>query len=283
MHPAASHTTPTVAKEEISDEELQSLTAAIKTRYGLDFTNYELKSLKRGFGRLITKHHAGSLLGLWSRILNDREFFFSCIDDLLVNLTEMFRNPEIWVKIKNDILPIYKDKFRFKVWHAGCSTGEEIYTMAIVLTQAGMYQKSNLYATDLSTKALTQAQEGKYHQILWKKYIQSFQQYFPNGNLDDYFSTSGDYVTISDILKKNVTCQKHNLVQDSMIKKFDVVFCRNVMIYFDETLKMKVLNMFYNALDPGGFLIIGYYDMLPEAHKDLFTLYDATTRIYQKK
>lgn len=273
----------TSIREEISDEELQSLTAAIKTRYGLDFTNYELKSLKRGFARLITKHNLGSLVGLWGKVLKDREFFLSCIDDLLVNLTEMFRNPEIWIKIKDDLLPQYKDKFRFRVWHAGCSTGEEIYTMGIVLTQSKMYQKSAVFATDLSSTAMAKAMEGRYHQILWKKYMSSFQQYFPTGSLDGLYKIEGDEAVIDESLKKNVTFQRHNLVTDSVSKKFDIIFCRNVMIYFDETLKMKVITMFHQALEPGGFLIIGYYDMLPEQHKELFTLYDATTRIYRKK
>lgn len=270
-------------REEISDEELNSLTTAIKTRYGIDFTNYESKSLKRGVARLISKYDMGSMLTLWSKIIKDREFFLSCIDELLVNLTEMFRNPEIWVKIKNDLLEQFKFNPAVRVWHAGCSTGEEIYTMAIVMSQAKLYHKAQVTATDLSSKAMAIAMEGSYHQMLWKKYVSSFHQYFPDGKFDDYFKLENDEIKINDNLKKNVTFQRHNLVQDKMIKKFDIIFCRNVMIYFDETLKMKVLNLFHSCLEPGGYLIIGYYDMLPEAHKDLFTLYDATTRIYKKK
>lgn len=270
-------------REEISDEELMSLTSAIKTRYGLDFTNYELKSLKRGFARLITKHNLGSLVGLWDKILKDKDFFLSCIDDLLVNLTEMFRNPEIWIKIKEDLLIKLQDKLRLRVWHAGCSTGEEIYTMAIVLTQSKMYQKTTVFATDLSSTAMAKAMAGRYHQILWKKYMTSFQTYFPSGSMDGLYKIDGDEAVIDESLKKNVTFQRHNLVQDPVSKKFDIIFCRNVMIYFDETLKMKVITMFHQCLEPGGFLIIGYYDMLPDAHKELFTLYDPTTRIYRKK
>ena len=273
----------TEIREEISDEELQSLTAAIKTRYGIDFTNYETKSLKRGIARLISKYNLGSLVGLWSKTLKDREFFLSCIDDLLVNLTEMFRNPEIWIKIKTDLLEKIKLNPSIKVWHAGCSTGEEIYTMAIVLTHSRLYSKAEITATDLSSQAMAKAMAGVYPQLLWKKYLSSFRQYFPDGKPEDYFKLEGEEIKINDSLKKNVTFQRHNLVQDRMAKKFDIIFCRNVMIYFDEVLKMKVLNLFYSCLEPEGYLIIGYYDMLPEAHKELFTLYDATTRIYKKK
>ena len=120
-------------KIELSNEELKSLTTAIKNRYDIDFTNYEPKSLKRGFARLIMKHKFGNVLGLWQKILMDKEYFMSCIDDLTVNLTELFRNPEIWIKIHDEVLPQYAKKFRLKIWHAGCSTGEEVYTMAIVL------------------------------------------------------------------------------------------------------------------------------------------------------
>lgn len=275
--------TITEIREEISDEELQSLTSAVKTRYGIDFTNYETKSLKRGIARLITKHNLGSLVGLWAKIIKDREFFLSCIDDLLVNLTEMFRNPEIWVKIKTDLLEQLKIKPSIKVWHAGCSTGEEIYTMGIVLIHSKLYNKAEITATDLSTQAMAKAMEGVYPQMLWKKYLSSFKTYFPDGKPEDYFKVENDEIKINDSLKKNVSFQRHNLVQDRMPKKFDIIFCRNVMIYFDEVLKMKVLNLFHSCLEPGGFLIIGYYDMLPDQHKELYTLYDATTRIYRKK
>jgi chemotaxis protein methyltransferase CheR len=273
----------TEIREEISDEELNSLTAAIKTRYGIDFTNYEMKSLKRGIARLISRHHLGSLVGLWSKILKDREFFLSCIDDLLVNLTEMFRNPEIWIKIKSDILERLRANPSVKIWHAGCSTGEEIYTMAIVLTNTRLYNKAEIMATDLSTMAMSKAMAGVYSHMLWKKYIESFRQYFPDGKAEDYIRLEGNEIRVNDSLKRNITFQRHNLVQDKMPKKFDLIFCRNVMIYFDEVLKMKVLQLFHSCLEPGGYLVIGYYDMLPEAHKDLFTLYDATTRIYRKK
>ncbi|MBS1637562.1 MAG: protein-glutamate O-methyltransferase CheR [Bacteroidetes bacterium] len=270
-------------REEISDEELKSLTVAIKTRYGIDFTNYEVKSLKRGIARLITKYNLGSLIGLWSKILKDREFLIGCIDDLLVNLTEMFRNPEIWEKIRADLMEQYKNKSTIKIWHAGCSTGEEIYTMAIVLSQAGLYGRADVTATDLSSAAMAKAMEGNYSSFLWKKYLGAFKQYFPGGKPEDFFEIAEDHVKVKESLKKNISFKKHNLVQDPMNKKFDVIFCRNVMIYFDEVLKMKVLNLFYNCLEPGGYLIIGYYDMLPEQSKELYNLYDPKTRIYVRK
>lgn len=267
---------------EISDEELNSLTAAIKTRFGIDFTNYEPKSLKRGFARLIIKHKFGSTLGLWQKIMTDREYFLSCIDDLTVNLTELFRNPEIWQKLHDELLDQFSNKFRLNIWHAGCSTGEEVYTMAIVLRDKGILSKSRILATDLSSTALSKAMEGKYSNILVEKYTTSFQKYLPNGKIEDCFTPEGSHWKVIHELKRNIEFREHNLVQDPIDRKFDIIFCRNVMIYFDDTLKMKVLKLFYDALESGGIFIIGYYDMLPPESKSMFKVVDSKTRIYVK-
>lgn len=273
----------TEVREEISDEELTSLMLAIKQRYGIDFTNYEKKSLKRGVARLISKNNMHSLLELWGRVIKERDFFMKCIDELLVNLTEMFRNPEIWFKIKDDLLPKLDHKYPLNIWHAGCSTGEEIYTMAIVLKELGIHNRARLTATDLSAQALANAMSGVYAKMLWRKYMGSYLKYFPGGKMENYFEILEDEIKVKDDLKRNIQFERHNLVQDAMEKKFSVIFCRNVMIYFDDALKMKVLKLFHSCLDEEGFFIIGYYDMLPDASKDYFTLYDATTRVYKKR
>lgn len=272
-----------MSREELSDEELLSITSAIKKRYDIDFTNYEPKSLKRGFARLIMKHKFGSVLGLWQKILMDRQYFMNCIDDLTVNLTELFRNPEIWVKIHDDILEHYKTQSTINIWHAGCSTGEEVYTMAIVMKDKNLLQRNKTLATDLSSSALAKAMIGNYSNMLLSKYMSSFQKYLPGGKLENSFSREGNSWTVRDNLKKHIEFKQHNLVQDPMDRKFDIIFCRNVMIYFDESLKMKVLKLFHESLNEGGFFIIGYYDMLPESYKSLFKVYDSVTRVYVKQ
>lgn len=272
----------TTAEKMLSNEELDSLTTAIKQRYGIDFTSYERKSLKRGFARLVMRNQWDSILPLWSKIMSDREFFTGCIDELTVNLTELFRNPEIWIKMKEDILPNYTFKSRLKMWHAGCSSGEEVYTMAIVLKSLKMLNKAQTLGTDLSARILEQAKTGEYSNILTKKYISSFSKFLPDGDLNDSFEFGDDILTVKSDLKRHVTYEKHNLVQDKMDKKFDLIFCRNVMIYFDDGLKIKVLKRFHESLEDDGFFIIGYYDMLPPESKALFKVYDTKTRIYKK-
>ncbi len=270
------------AENLISDEELKSLTNAIKHRYGIDFTTYETKSLKRGFARLIMKNKMDSILNLWSKIMSDREFFTECIDDLMVNLTELFRNPEIWLKLKEDVLLKYTTKHNIEMWHAGCSSGEEVYTMAIVLKDLNLLRRTKTLATDLSAKILERAKEGKYSSILLPKYTKSFSAFLPNGTFNDSFNITESSATIKLELKRHVEFKRHNLVQDEMNKKHDFIFCRNVMIYFDDILKLKVLQLFYDSLKDDGFLIIGYYDMLPKESKALFKVYDSKTRIYTK-
>lgn len=272
----------TPAEKLLYDEELDSLTNAIKQRYGIDFTNYERKSLKRGFARLVMRNQWDSILPLWSKIMSDREFFNDCIEELTVNLTGLFRNPEIWIKMKDTVLPQYSHKSRLKMWHAGCSSGEEIYTMAIVLKSLKMLSKAQSLGTDLSVNILEQAKNAKYSNIVMKKYISSFSKFLPTGDLKDSFDFGEKYSTINHDLKRHVSYERHNLVQDKMNQKFDIIFCRNVMIYFDDGLKMKVLKLFYESLEDDGFFVIGYYDILPKESKDLFKIFDLKTKIYKK-
>lgn len=270
-------------RAEISDAELDSLTNAIKTRYGIDFTNYEKASLKRGFARLIQKRELDNIMGLWSKIMRDKEFLPGCIDELTVNLTELFRNPEIWIKLREDILTKLPTNSRLDFWHAGCSSGEEVYTMAMVLQDRNLLHKSSTLATDLSNSILEQAQKGEYPNIMVNRYLKTCKQYCPDSTLEKWFEMGEHESKIKEKYKKHIQFQKHNLVHEPMNKQFDIIFCRNVMIYFDDVLKMKVLKLFHSCLKEGGFFIIGYYDMLPAEHKTLFDLYDSTTRVYRKK
>jgi chemotaxis protein methyltransferase CheR len=269
--------------EKISDAELDALMQALKNRYGLDFTNYEKKSLKRSIVRLMMKHKMTSMLELWSRIIKDREFFEKGIDDLLVNLTELFRNPDAWIMIRDVILDHFVSKPRLNVWHAGCSTGEEVYTMAIVLEEKGLLNKTKALATDLSSIALSKAKKGDYSLIILEQYIKPFLKFYPKKKMADYFNFNESHATIKPHYQSHVQFKRHNLVHDRVTEKYDIIFCRNVMIYFDDTLKKQVLTLFHDALNEDGFLVIGYYDIMPDSGKEMFEVKDVRTRIYKKK
>ncbi|MEQ8904234.1 protein-glutamate O-methyltransferase CheR [Ekhidna sp.] len=266
----------------ISDEELTALMQAINNRYGLDFTNYERTSLKRGIVRLMMKHNMESIIELWSLILKDNEFFLNAIDDLLVNLTELFRNPDVWIQLRDKIIPEISNK-SMKIWHAGCSTGEEVYTMNIVLETLNMLSRAKLVATDLSKTALNKAKKGHYSLATLKQYIVPFLKFFPDKDMKDYFDFHDKHANIKSKYQTNVSFKIHNLVMDKMEDKFDIIFCRNVMIYFDETLKHRVLDLLHSCLKDDGYLIIGYYDIMPEYGKSKFAIHNVKTRIYKKK
>ena len=179
----------------ISDEDLTDLTQAINNRYGLDFTNYERTSLKRGIIRLMHKYNMKSIIELWSVILRNNDFFLDAIDDLLVNLTELFRNPDAWIKLRDMVIPEISNK-SMKIWHAGCSTGEEVYTMNIVLETLNLLNKTRSVATDLSAKALNKAKKGDYSLIILKQYLVPFLKFFPDRDMEDYFDFQDKHATI---------------------------------------------------------------------------------------
>lgn len=255
---------------------------AINNRYGLDFTNYERTSLKRGIVRLMMKHKMETIIELWSIVLKDDEFFKNAIDDLLVNLTELFRNPDVWLRLRNDILKEFSNK-QLRIWHAGCSTGEEVYTMTFLLESMGVISRSRLTATDLSTTALSKAIKGEYSLLLLKQYLIPFLKFFPDKGLEDYFDFHDTHAAIKSRYQTNIVFRKHNLVVDHMPDKYDIIFCRNVMIYFDDILKERVLRLLHKSLKPDGYLIIGYYDIMPDFGKELFSIYDVKTRIYKRR
>ncbi|MEO9965057.1 MAG: protein-glutamate O-methyltransferase CheR [Reichenbachiella sp.] len=267
----------------ISEEEVKALMLAMKKRYGLDFTNYEVKSLNRGITRLMTKHKMKGMIDLWGKILKDDDFFTSSIDDLLVNLTELFRNPDAWAMIRDEILPTFSKANEIDIWHAGCSTGEEIYTMAIVLEESNMLFKSNMLATDLSQTALDKAKKGVYSKAALKNYLRPFLKFFPDKSLEDYFEFNDTNANIKKRYTRKVTYKRHNLVELKMDKKFDMIFCRNVMIYFDSELKSRILNFLNNCLKDGGYLVLGYYDTMPNESIDIFDVHNNSTRIYKKR
>ncbi len=267
----------------ISEEEVKALMLAMNKRYNLDFTNYESKSLNRGVKRLMAKHNMQGMTDLWRKILSEDDFFLNGIDELLVNLTELFRNPDAWIMIRDEILPKFNLTKQLDVWHAGCSTGEEIYTMAIVLKECGLLPNSRILATDLSKTALDKAKKGNYSHTVLKNYLRPFLKFYPDRKLEDFFIFHDSHAEIRPTFKKNVEFQKHNLVTGVMNRQFDIIFCRNVMIYFDEELKRRVFRLLNSCLKDGGYLILGYYDTMPNESINLFDVHSNTTRIYKKK
>lgn len=269
------------SKERISNEEIDAFTTAVKARFGLDFTNYEPKSLQRGLQRLMNKQKKTSLFELWSAMLYDRDLIVHYVDELLINLTEFFRNPDLWRRLYRELLPSLP-KRPWRIWHAGCSTGEEAYSMAVTLAEVGALERTSLIATDLSSKSLAKAIKGQYHGLQWEACKRSYLQCHFEAKMDAYLHKTENYFYITQRLKQFIQFKRHDLVQDAITETYDFVFCRNVMIYFDARLKEQILKRLYHALADEGYLIIGYYDMLPDIARQWFQLHCAKQKIYKK-
>lgn len=267
----------------ITSEELESLNRAVLLRYGIDFTCYEPKSLMRRVQRSLSVFKIDSISELWLRCLKEQNFIHLLVNELTVGMTSLFRDPLLWKSIRDKALPILDRKDKIDMWHAGCSTGEEVYTMSIITGEAGMAKKFNTHASDINQHAIKIAKKGKYHQLNLADFEKNYLAFNPEGFLDRYFDWGHNKITFSKKLIKNVQFEYHNLVTEKPKRNYDIVFCRNVMIYFDDGAKAKLLQKIYDCLNPGGFFVIGFYDsLMPFIEKTPFTFFDRDAKIFQK-
>ena len=267
----------------ISEEELRSLTDAIYLRHGIDFSCYEPKSLKRRVVRALHIFKLTAVHELWIKILKDRSFIYPFMDEISVGLTSMFRDPILWRKIRSLLFTELSNTRELSIWHAGCSTGEEIYTMAIVLRESLYHKSVKAFATDISNQAMTIAQKGEYSLHKVEEFKQNYQQYNTTGSLKKYYKEGDASILLDTDLINYVSFENHNLITSPFTRKFDIIFCRNVMIYFDNEAKRKLFDKFYESLNPNGLFIIGFYDaVLPLIDDAKFQVLDMDAKIFRK-
>jgi chemotaxis protein methyltransferase CheR len=266
----------------ISDEELKSLTDAIQQRHGIDFSCYEPKSLKRRIVRVLHVFQLHAVHELWMKILKDRGFIYPFMDEISVGLTSMFRDPVLWKRMRT-LLTNELSKKRLSIWHAGCSTGEEVYTMGIVLKESLFPRSVSARATDISNQAMDTARKGEYNIFKMKEYNLNYLQYNAAGSLKKYYAENGDVACMNSDLIRHVSFEYQNLITCPIVDKYDIIFCRNVMIYFDNEAKRKLFDKFHASLNPDGLFIIGFYDaVLPLIDASKFKVLDMDAKIFQK-
>jgi chemotaxis protein methyltransferase CheR len=246
-----------------------------------DFSEYSDNSIQRRLQKIL-EMHAISLDELHQKTITDPDFVEQLINDITVNTTEFFRDPEIWVEYLEEVLPTIKNKKAIKVWHAGASTGQEVYSNIMLLDSFGLLKKSQLFATDINQLVLAEAEKGVFRHSTNIKSIEGFkgmlQTQQPTAEPVDfskYFNVhaADDSLLVNPMLKGSITFKKHDLVKDSAPfgDRFDVIFCRNVLIYFNLSLQSKILKMFHDSLMPGGFLLLGNHESLHGFFKTRFT------------
>ncbi|MFC1524337.1 CheR family methyltransferase [Thermodesulfobacteriota bacterium] len=268
----------------IESIELDLLMEAIFQRYGYDFRNYSRASIKRRVRNFLSQSGYTRISDITSHVLHNQDFFQILLENFSVTVTEMFRDPEVYISLREQVIPFLRTYPFLKVWHAGCASGEEVYSLAILLQEEGLYDRTTIYATDFNEGVLENAKEGIYPIAEMKKYITNYRNAGGRGSLADYFEAHYDSVIISQPLKKNITFARHNLTRDQVFGEMHLILCRNVLIYFNRELQNRVFNLFNESLVRGGFLCLGKKESLrfSEIH-DHYEGFDKKMQIYRKK
>jgi chemotaxis protein methyltransferase CheR len=263
--------------------ELQLLLEGIYRQYGFDFREYAPASLKRRVWRRVQAEHAGSIAGLLARVLHEPGVMERLLLDLSINVTSMFRDPAFYAVFRERVVPMLRTYPFTRIWIAGCSTGEEVYSLSILLHEEGIYDRTRIYATDINEAVLERAREGVFPLEKMKEYTENYIRAGGKRSFSEYYLAKYEGVLFDRMLTDNVVWAPHNLVQDRSFNTFNVILCRNVMIYFDRALQTRVHQLFYDSLERLGILALGHkesirYTGLENAYEEL----DAQERLYRK-
>lgn len=266
------------------DIEVELFISAIFMKYGYDFRNYSKAHIKRRImHRISLTPSIKNISELTYKILYEEEFFKTIISDFSINVTEMFRDADFYRALREKVIPYLKTYPFIKIWHAGCSTGEEVYSMAILLMEEGLYERTQIYATDFNDSVLEEAKAGIYPIDRIKEYTQNYQRSGGLESFSKYYTAKYDWVKFDDYLKKRVVFSNHNLVTDGVFGEMNLIICRNVLIYFDRELQNRVFGLFKESLVHGGILGIGSKESLnfSSVKNDFTTILDKE-KIYKK-
>ena len=266
------------------DVEIELLIRALQRCHGYDFSGYSAASFKRRVQNLLTHFNLRTVSDLTARVIHEDGFVNEMVARLSVPVSEMFRDPEVFAALREHVLPVLASYPRIAIWQAGCARGEEVYSMAILLQEEGLYDRCQIYATDFNDAALERAQEGVYPAQEARQYAENYLKAGGRGSLHDYFHARYDRIKLNDDLKRNITFANHNLVSDGVFSEVQLILCRNVLIYFADPLKERVLSLFRDSLVRSGFLCLGSRESLQFSGvaPDFSTVSDAA-RIYRLK
>jgi len=273
-----------MTREDTSEQEISLLLEAIYQKYGYDFRQYSQAHINRRIRNRMRVSGLEDVSQVQSKVLKDETFAHQLLQDLSITVTEMFRDRDFYKSLRENVIPVLKTYPFIKIWHAGCATGEEAYSMAIILQEEGLYDRTIIYATDFNQHALNRAKEGIFSNSMMREYTSNYQLSGGKEPFSSYYTSSHDNIIMNQSLKKNIVWANHNLVTDSVFAEVHLILCRNVLIYFDNTLQNKVQKLFYESLIKGGILCLGTKEGL--RFTDFFEKYtelDKKQRIFKKK
>lgn len=264
------------------DLEITAFSDWIHERFGYDFRDYQPKPLRKNISSILCELDLDGIESLKRLLISEPTLFPKVLSRLTVMTSSMFRNPEIFGNLLRDVFPYLRTYSSLKIWSAGCARGEEIYTLAILLKEQGLLERTRLYATDINPAGLEAARKGIYPARRLKEFARNYQAAGGNGHLSDHFEMKYDHAKFSSDLTSRILFSKHDLASDAAFGEMQLILCRNVLIYFNVSLQQRVIELFRGSLCPGGFLCLGQSEALPTpSTKDIFKSFSSGGRIYK--
>lgn len=276
-------TAPESYPPELEKIEIELLLEAVYRHYGFDFRSYAFASLRRRIWKRVQAEGLRTITALQDKILHDAAAMERFLLNLSINVTSMFRDPSFYKAFRTEVVPLLRTYPFIRVWHAGCSTGEEVYSMAILFMEEGIYDRVRMYATDINDTVLQQARDGIFPLEKMQEYTQNYLRAGGMRSFSEYYTAAYDGALFSPALRERVVFAQHNLVDDRSFAEFNVILCRNVMIYFDRELQNRVHNLFYESLPTYGILALGSKESLRfSAYEDKYEELNSREKIYRK-
>jgi chemotaxis protein methyltransferase CheR len=271
------------ASDELERIEVQVLLEAIYQHYGFDFRGYAPGSLKRRLWRRAYAEKVETMSALQDRVLHDPAVMERLLLDLSINVTSMFRDPSFFQAMRQKVVPLLRTYPFIRIWNAGCSTGEETFSLAILLREEGLYDRARIYATDINEKVLEQARAGVFPLEKMRDYTENYIRAGGTEAFSSYYTADGDSARFDPALMDQVVFAQHNLVSDAPFNEFNVIVCRNVMIYFGKALQGRVHELFYESLETFGILALGHKESIKfTKYEDRYEALDAPEKLYRK-
>ena len=243
--------------DEIESIELDLFVEGVFRHYGYDFRGYARSSLRRRLAAVMQAEGVATLSALQDRVLHDRTAWDRCLQGISVNVSAMFRDPGFFLAFRDIVVPMLRTYPFVRIWQAGASLGEEAYSLAIILQEEGLAERSLIYSTDINEAALRQARDGIYRAELMQRYTQNYVQAGGKRSFSEYYTARYDLAILRPSLRENIVFSQHNLVSDGPFNEFNVVLCRNVMIYFTKPLQERALGLLHASLGTFGVLGLG--------------------------
>jgi chemotaxis protein methyltransferase CheR len=271
------------ARDDLEEIELALLLEGIFRRYGFDFREYAPASLHRRVWRRVYAEGLSTISALQAKLLHDPACMERLLLDLSINVTAMFRDPSFYSSFRTKVVPLLRTYPFTRIWVAGCSTGEEVYSLAILLREEGLYDRTRIYATDINESVLERARTGVFPLEKMREYTQNYIKAEGTRAFSEYYLAKYDGAQFQRSLIENVVFAQHNLVSDGSFNEFNVIVCRNVMIYFDRILQDRVHRLFYESLMTFGVLGLGHKESVRfSPHADRFEELDPSQKLYRK-